>query len=212
MRKKDPCKREELLEKCFDCFCRHGIEGTSTRMLSEACGMSAGNIFHYFKSKDEIIIEATAHCMAKVEDEFMANAPRDMADVQRFLKDIPYWTAQRHGEKYRFMYQVYTSPKYRRYGTEFFSGVTRRYAAYAKVLEERLGIPGQIIQALIYTFVRASVHYALFEDEAYLLPQLRLLEAAVPMFREKYAKAPPQDPEDPDRQSSPPLPNGEGEK
>ena len=36
-------------------------------------------------------------------------------------------------------------------------------------------------------FVRACVHYALFEDEEYLLPQMRLLEAAVPMFREKYA-------------------------
>ena len=31
--------------------------------------MTDGNIFHYFTSKDEIIIKSTAHCMAKVEDE-----------------------------------------------------------------------------------------------------------------------------------------------
>ncbi len=187
MRKKDPHKREELLPLCFDCFCKHGIEGTSTKMLAEACGMSSGNIFHYFQTKDEIIIESTAYCMAKVEDDFMANAPTDLADVERFLRDIPYWTAKKHGEKYRFMYQVYTSPKYRKYGTEFFKGVTKRYTEYAKSLESKLGIPWQIIQPLIYTFVRASVHYALFEDEEYLKPQLRLLETSVKMFREAYA-------------------------
>ena len=187
MRRKNPHKREELLEKCFDCFCEYGLEGTSTQKLAEACGMSSGNIFHYFKSKDEIIIDATAHCMAKVEKDFMEKAPENLEDVPRFLREVPYWTAEKHGEKYRFMYQVYTSPKYRKYGTAFFSGVTRRYTEYAKLLEPKIGIPWQVIQPLIYTFVRASVHYALFEDKEYLLPQMRLLEAAVPMFREKYA-------------------------
>lgn len=79
MRTKNLIEREKLLELCFDCFCRHGLEGTSTKMLAEACGMSSGNIFHYFATKDEII-RSTAHCMAKVEDDFMANAPEKNAD------------------------------------------------------------------------------------------------------------------------------------
>lgn len=179
MRTKNPNKKDELLEKCFDCFCKHGIEGTTTRMLSEACGMSCGNIFHYFETKDEIIIEATAHCMAKVEDDFMANAPENLQDVKRFLAEIPYWTAKKHGEKYRFMYQVYTSPKYREYGKIFFKGVGERYTEYAKQLEPKLGISWQLLQSMIYVFVRASVHYALFEDEEYLAAQLRLLALTI---------------------------------
>ncbi len=188
MRKKNPNKRDELLVICYDCFCKNGIEGTSTKMLAEACGMSSGNIFHYFGTKDEIIIDSTAYCMAKVEDEFMEQAPENFDDIVRFLHEIPYWTAKKHGEKYRFMYQVYTSPKYRKYGTEFFKGVTKRYTDYAKELEPKLGIPWQIIQPLIYSFVSASVHYALFEDEDYLLPQIRLIEAALPILNEKFAK------------------------
>lgn len=187
MRKKDPNKRAELLEKCFDCFCKNGIEGTSTKMLAEACGMSSGNIFHYFQTKDEIIIDSTAYCMAKVEEDFMANAPENLTDVVRFLHEIPYWTAERHGEKYRFMYQVYTSPKYRKHGAEFFAGVTQRYTEYAKSLEPKLGMPWKIIRSLIYVFVRASVHFALFEDEEYLQAQISLLEMAVSMFQEKFA-------------------------
>lgn len=186
MRTKNLGERERLLEICFDCFCRNGLEGTSTKMLAEACGMSSGNIFHYFATKDEIIIESTARCMAKVEDDFMANAPQNVADIRRFLKEIPYWTAEKHGAKYRFMYQVYSSPKYRQYGTDFFKGVTMRYTEYAKLLERKLGIPWQVIRPLIYIFVRACVHYALFEDEEYLQPQLALIEEVLPMIAEKY--------------------------
>lgn len=187
MRKKTTDERDKLLELCFDCFCKNGIEGTSSKKLSEACGMSPGNIFHYFATKDEIIIKSTAFCMAKVEDDFMENAPKDADDIKRFLREVPYWTAQKHGEKYRFMYQVYTSPKYRKYGTEFFEGVRRRYTEYAKFLEPKLGIPWQVLQPLIYMFVRASVHYALFEDEEYLKPQIALIDEMLPLIYEKYS-------------------------
>ena len=144
--------------------------------------MSAGNIFHYFATKDEIIIKSTAHCMAKVEDDFMANAPESAADIRRFLKEVPYWTAEKHGAKYRFMYQVYTSPRYRRYGAEFFSGVTKRYTEYARSLEPKLGIPWQVIRPLIYMFVRACVHYALFEDEEYLKLQMDAIRTSLRLF------------------------------
>ena len=190
MRKKTVSEREKLLENCFDCFCKHGLEGTSTQKLSAACGMSPGNIFHYFSTKDEIIIKATAHCMAKVEDDFMANAPGSSAEIGRFLRETPYWTAEKHGEKYRFMYQVYTSPKYRKYGSEFFAGVRARYTQYAKELAPQLGIPWQILRPLIYIFVRACVHYTLFEDEEYLKPQIGFIEEILPMIAEKYTEQP----------------------
>lgn len=186
MRKADPYKREELLVKCFECFCKNGIEGTSAQKLAEACGMSSGNIFHYFKTKDEIIIDATAYCMAKAEDDFIAKAPKDFKDIRRFLHEIPYWTADKHGEKYRFMFQSYTSPKYREYGKKFFEGVTERYTEYAEFLEPRIGIPQKIIRPLIYLFVRACVYYALFEDEEYLLPQIERIDAVLPLIAEKY--------------------------
>ena len=182
MRRKNPHKREELLEKCFDCFCKYGLEGTSTQKLAEACGMSSGNIFHYFSTKDEIIIKSTAHCMAKVEDDFMANAPENAADIRRFLKEIPYWTAEKHGAKYRFMYQVYSSPKYREYGKEFFKGVNVRYRKYAEMLSGKLQMPAEYIQGMTYMFVRACVHYALFEDEEYLNLQLNAIRASLRAF------------------------------
>ena len=112
--------------------------------------------------------------------------PTDVADLWRFIDEIPYWTAQKHGKKYRLMYQVYTHPKYRQYGKEFFEGVDKRYTQYARGLESKLGIPSEKLVPLIFILIRACVHYALFEDEFYLHSQIDVLKESLVMFMEKY--------------------------
>ena len=148
-----PERRTAFLETCFDTFCEHGLENTSMKMLADACGVANGNLVYYFGTKDNIIIEATAHCMAKVEDDFMSQAPTSFADIERFLREMPYLTAKLHGAKYRFMYQVYASPKYRECGKEFFKGVNIRYHNYAELLSGKLGMPADFIQGMTYLFV-----------------------------------------------------------
>ena len=175
-------RRAALLETCFEVFCKNGLENTGLKMLAEACGVTNGALLYYFGSKDNIVIESTAHCMAKVEDDFMAKAPTSFADIERFLKEMPYLTAKLHGEKYRFMYQVYASPRYREHGIEFFRGVNVRYHQYAQLLSGKLGMPADFIQGMIYIFVRACVHYALFEDEEYLKLQLGAIRTSLRAF------------------------------
>ena len=174
-----PERRTEFLETCFDTFCKSGLENTSLQKLAESCGVTNGALLYYFGSKDNLVIEATAHCMAKVEDDFMSQAPTSFADIERFLREMPYLTAKLHGAKYRFMYQVYASPKYRECGKEFFKGVNIRYHNYAELLSGKLGMPADFIQGMTYLFVRACVHYALFEDEEYLQLQLNAIRASL---------------------------------
>lgn len=171
----------ELLEVCFDTFCRYGLENTSMQKLSEACGVTNAALVYYFGSKDNIVIESTALCMAKVEDDFMVRAPQSFDDIERFLREMPYVTAELHGAKYRFMYQVYSSPKYIEHGREFFKGVNVRYRRYAEILSGKLGLPVDFIQGMIYIFVRACVHYAMFGDEEYLSLQLQAIRTSLAM-------------------------------
>ena len=151
-------KKNEIMEKCFECYAEHGLTGTGTQALADACGCTKANLYVYFKNLDELIIESTAYCMAKVEDDFMKKAPTDPKDVLRFIEEVPYWTAKMHGKKYRLMYQIYTLPKYIEYGKKFFEGVNERYTEYARQLEPKLGIPYTTITPLIFIFVRACVH------------------------------------------------------
>ena len=177
-----PERRTEFLEICFDTFCENGLENTGMKKLADACGVTNGTLIYYFGSKDALIIEATAHCMAKVEDDFMERAPVSFEDIERFLREMPYITAKMHGAKYRFMYQVYSSPKYLEYGKEFFKGVNVRYHEYADELSNKLGMPADYIQGMIYIFVRACVHYALFEDEEYLNLQLNAIRSSLKAY------------------------------
>lgn len=174
-----PERRVAFLETCFDVFCKNGLENTSLKMLADACGVTNGNLLYYFGSKDNLVIEATAYGMAKVEDDFMEQAPTSFADIERFLREMPALTAKLHGAKYRFMYQVYASPKYREHGKAFFNGVNVRYRKYAQLLSGKLGLPADLIQGMTYLFVRACVHFALFEDEDYLQLQLNAIRASL---------------------------------
>ena len=181
-------RKREMMEKCFECYAENGLTGTGIKALAAACGCTTGNLYSYFNSVDELIIESTAYCMEKVEDDFMEMAPTDPKDVVRFVKEVPYWTTKKHGKKYRLMYQVYTHPKYIEHGKRFFAGVTERYSAYARQMEPHLGIPCEVLTPLIFIFVRAAVHYALFEDEYYLKSQMDVLKLSVSLLSKQYQK------------------------
>ena len=179
-------KKQELMVACFDGFAELGLHGMGIRTLAKHCGYTTSMIYTYFEDLDDLIIQSTEYCMSKVEDDFMAKAPTDIEDLWRFINEIPYWTAEKHGKKYRLMYQVYTHPKYIEHGRKFFAGVDKRYTEYAKGLEQKLGIPYEKLTPLIFILIRACVHYALFEDEFYLKSQIAVLKEALELFVMKY--------------------------
>lgn len=185
-------RRCELMEQCFDCMADVGLSSVGMRALGKYCKCNAAVFYNYFDGMDDLIVQSTAHCMSKVEDEFMAKAPQSVEELERFIDEIPYWTAKTHGKKYRLMYQVYTHPKYIEHGKRFFEGVNRRYTDYARWLEDKIGLPYDVTTPLIFFFVRACVHYAMFEDEFYLKTQLNMLKQGVQLYIQKYALRPAQ--------------------
>ena len=179
-------KKIDLMEKCFDCCADRGLYGTGIKAIAEACNCNVASFYQYFDNLDDLIVKSTEYCMSKVEEEFLAKAPTDVEGLWKFIDEIPYWTAEKHGKKYRLMYQIYTHPKYREYGQKFFDGVTERYTEYAKSLEGKLGIPYQKLTPLIFILVRSCVHYALFENEFYLKSQIDVLKESLELFIMKY--------------------------
>ncbi|HWT51818.1 MAG TPA: TetR/AcrR family transcriptional regulator [Caulobacter sp.] len=61
MRKVDPekheLKRQEILAAAEICFARKGFRGASIAEIRAAANMSAGHLYHYFASKEEIVRE-----------------------------------------------------------------------------------------------------------------------------------------------------------
>ena len=171
-------KKIEMMEKCFACYAENGLNGVGVKGIADACGCNPASLYQYFGNLDDLIIQSIAYCMAK--------APPDPRDVIRFIDEIPYWTAREHRKKYRLMYQVYTHPKYIEHGKKFCEGVNERYTECATQLGPKIGISYTVITPLIFILVRASVHYAMFEDEYYLKSQMEVLKQAVSLFADKY--------------------------
>ena len=180
-------KQIEIMERSFDCYAENGFSSVGIKAIAKACDCSVATLYLYFENLDDLIVKSTEYCMSKVEDDFMAKAPTDVEDLWRFFDEIPYWTAEKHGKKYRLMYQVYTHPKYREYGKKFFEGADIRYTEYAKSLEGKLGIPYEKLTPLIFILIRACVHYALFEDEFYMQSQIAVLKETLELFVMKYS-------------------------
>jgi len=79
VRKVDPerqeAKRRQIVDAAVECFARRGFHATTTAEICAAAGMSPGNLFHYFDSKDAIIQaiaeedqRETAAMFAQLED------------------------------------------------------------------------------------------------------------------------------------------------
>lgn len=83
MRKVDPerqqAKRRQILEAAADCFARSGFHATTTAQICAAAGMSPGNLFHYFASKNAII-EAIAEEERRDTAAYFAAIDDDPAD------------------------------------------------------------------------------------------------------------------------------------
>ena len=51
--------RKRIQEAALDLFDKEGFENVSVEQVAQAVGCSIGNIYHYFKSKDELALQVT---------------------------------------------------------------------------------------------------------------------------------------------------------
>jgi AcrR family transcriptional regulator len=56
-RKPDAARRAELLERSVDYVCRHGLAELSLRPLAKAVRSSPRVLLHYFRSKENLVVE-----------------------------------------------------------------------------------------------------------------------------------------------------------
>ena len=71
--------RGRIQSAALDLFDREGFENVSVEEIAQAAGCSVGNIYHYFKSKDELAIQVTSHvddAYSELEEAYLADTAR----------------------------------------------------------------------------------------------------------------------------------------
>lgn len=69
-RKDTTPRADEILDLCRAAFAQKGFDGASMQDLARSAGMSAGNFYRYFASKEAIIVALVERQLAEIEDQF----------------------------------------------------------------------------------------------------------------------------------------------
>ena len=68
--KKKQSTREEILDAVFMLVYINGYNGTSMSMILKECGIPKGSLYHYFKSKKEMVLAVIKERLAPRVDDF----------------------------------------------------------------------------------------------------------------------------------------------
>jgi len=146
--------RNQLLEKCFAYFLRHGVANLSLRPLAEAAGTSARMLLHYFGSKEALIAEVMGQVQARLQTAFQdLAANQGTADRKNLLQD--FWdvlSAKPNQPAVRLLFEVQmlalqNPRRYRRY-------LTRTSASWRELIERALpSRQKSAVSATLYTAV-----------------------------------------------------------
>jgi TetR/AcrR family transcriptional repressor of multidrug resistance operon len=82
----DTCgKREAVLNSTLALIKEHGFHGTPMSMIAKHAGVAAGTIYHYFDSKDTLIIELYLHVKDRLATAMLGNDDEELPYKDRFF-------------------------------------------------------------------------------------------------------------------------------
>ena len=78
--------KTELLEKCFELFCRRGYASVSMREIANELDISTGAMYHYFPTKLSILEQMFNEVMRKDVEEAERTIQRSMPLIEKLKK------------------------------------------------------------------------------------------------------------------------------
>ena len=79
--------RTLILSEARDEFIRHGVKNTSIRTISQLSGVAVGNIYNYFKNKDDILKTVLAPLLQTFESYLIQSQSQTYITVDLFEYD-----------------------------------------------------------------------------------------------------------------------------
>ncbi|MBN2742805.1 TetR family transcriptional regulator [Breznakibacter xylanolyticus] len=120
-------KQEQILQAALKLFVEYGFHGTPTSKIAQSAGVSNGTLFHYYKTKDELVVAVYIYIK-----EHLASCthllPQEEMTLRQYFKQLYMaWLkwALSHPCEYQFTRQFVTSP----YLMKVSQGVREKYSA-----------------------------------------------------------------------------------
>ena len=157
-------REQQVLEAALDLFVRNGFHGTPTSKIAAQAGVSNGTLFHYYKTKDELVIalynrikeEMANHVALKISEQ----DPLETKFKNSFLHSL-YW-ALVNREEFHYIQQFHFSPHLAKISPEVISEQSKFHLQLiAAGLEAEIlkPLPVDLIFALVSSHVFGLYQY-----------------------------------------------------
>ena len=154
-------KKEYIIEKCYECFVKNGIENTTTRDFCAAIGVNANTLYYYCHSKNDILIECVNYGFRQIENalfDTLKEFDKSSFDIFPQLAKI----GLDYAPQMRFLHQAVSSPAYEEYREEQFKKVNTFYDRLGKELAKRFECPYELIKDFIYEIMALLSYFSLW--------------------------------------------------
>ena len=105
-------KRQLLLDAALKLFVEYGFHGTPTSLIAKEAGVANGTLFHYFKTKDELVVALYVDIKSRMSGYVFENA-KGQATFKETVKEqylaSLYWALDNQLQ-FRFVEQFKNSP------------------------------------------------------------------------------------------------------
>ena len=158
-------KKKLILNASLDLFVQNDIDKTSTLSIAKKAGVSNGTLFHYFPSKNDLIIELYLNLKTEMfEYIYSGNIMqtgklRDM--IEKGWKNAVQWTSLNQ-VKYTYIQKIYKSVYHQLINEENFPD---NYLHYLNIIKTGIGnkelrdIPVELMVSIINNHVSALAEY-----------------------------------------------------
>jgi AcrR family transcriptional regulator len=128
-------RRQQILEAAVACFMRKGFHATRTAEICTEAGMSPGNLFHYFPTKEAIIAAIVEEDQRETAERFAAAAgARNLYDALIAIVEESL--------------ALLADPVYTRIGLEVLAEAVRNPDVFASVARSEAGRKAQLVRLL----------------------------------------------------------------
>jgi AcrR family transcriptional regulator len=174
-----------MLEKSLYLFTNKGFSNVNMRQIAAEIGVSTGTLYHYFSSKENILVEMLAWLGDKNVDEYTNRTSSVESIHDRFNMIVDFWKEK--GELYKNILLL-AIDVYRNVDSEQWKEVYSFFSErYTDGMSERLNISQQFARSIFIYFIGLAFHSLAFDGISEYNEQIDFLET---IFRPLIVDAP----------------------
>jgi len=105
-------KRQQILDAALKLFVEYGFHGTPTSLIAKEAGVANGTLFHYFSTKDELVVALYSSIKSRMSHYIFEHAESQTSFKEtlrhQYITSL-YWALENKLE-FRFVEQFKSSP------------------------------------------------------------------------------------------------------